>query len=337
MKKILMIANYKPGSGGISSQVDLLTSCLQSEGYEVGVFNTKGNVVYRLVCLFRLLRKGRDFDVFHIHTCSYWGFLTAVYGVVAGKYLGKRIVLTYHGGGADSFFKKRKRLVRHFLLKTDVNVVLSVFLGKVFDEYLIPYTIIPNVVELDANRFKERETIHPRFISIRTLYPLYNIECVLRAYGRVKSKYAESSLLIVGDGPLKEALQQYVKEHDLQDVIFTGRVENSAIYDYLDRADIMLSASRTDNMPVSVLEGMNAGLLVISSRVGGVPYMIEDGQNGLLFQSDNDAELAEKIFIAIKEQGHSKAMIVKARRSMDKYSWKSVGEQLLWAYGFSAD
>lgn len=90
--------------------------------------------------------------------------------------------------------------------------------------------------------------------------------------------------------------------------------------------------STDDYMPVSVLEGMNAGLLVISSNVGGVPYMIEDGVNGLLFESKNAEALAEKMILAVEKQEMVKSMINKGNQSLGKYTWASVREQLLPLY-----
>lgn len=85
-------------------------------------------------------------------------------------------------------------------------------------------------------------------------------------------------------------------------------------------------------MPVSVLEGMNAGLLVVSSNVGGVPYMIEDGVNGLLFESKNAEALAGKMILAVEKQEMVKSMINKGNQSLGKYTWASVRKQLLPLY-----
>lgn len=332
MNKILIIANYKPGTGGISGQVEKLHQCLNQEGVENAIFSVKGSFFYRIAAFSRLFKVGKQYDVFHVHTCSNFGFISAVYGVIVGRRLGKRIVLTYHGGGAESFFKKRHRLVRRYLLKTDANIVLSGFLGRVFDAYQIPYVIIPNVIELDGKHFRERNPVQPRFISVRTLAPLYNIECILRAFARVKAIVPNASLLVLGDGPSREALEEYVKKQVLQDVTFFGRVDNSVIYDYLDQADIMLSAPRIDNMPVSVLEAMNAGLLVISSRAGGVPYMIKDGVNGLLFESDNDEALAKKMLLVLHQPEKTAEMCRNAKEALGQYAWDSVREPLLNLY-----
>ena len=331
-KKILIIANYKPGTGGISGQVEKLHNCLDAEGVENEIFSVKGSPLYRLKAFFRLKKIGKSYDVFHIHTCSEGGFLSAVMGITIGRRLKKNIVLTYHGGGAEKFFAHHTRFVRGFLTKTDSNIVLSGFLGKVFDKYQLPYVTIPNIIELDKNLFKQRNQLTPNFISVRSLEPLYNIECILKAFAKVKTQMPSAKLTVVGGGSQRETLEHFVNEQHIADVTFTGRVDNSQIYNYLAEADIMLSAPRIDNMPVSLLEAFNAGLLVISSNVGGVPYMIEDGKSGLLFESDNHEQLAEKMLFAIENQELSKQMIAKANNSLSFYTWQNVKEKLFALY-----
>ena len=143
-------------------------------------------------------------------------------------------------------------------------------------------------------------------------------------------------LTLVGDGSEHQNLMQMVDTMRLHNVTFTGKVANNDIYTLLDQADIMLSSPTVDNMPVSLLEAMNAGLLVISSRVGGVPYMIKNGSNGLLFESNNHDELAKKMLWAIENQAVAKTLIQQAYRSVNQYRWENVKEKLYTAYGLPA-
>lgn len=332
MTRVLQIANYKPGTGGISGQVEKIHAYLDKEHVDNAAFSVKGSIWYRISAVFRLMKIGKEYDVFHIHTCSYGGFLSAVMGITVGKMLKKRIVLTYHGGGGEAFFEKHSRFVRFFLLRTDANIVLSSFLGKIFEKFDLPYIEIPNVIELDHGAFRERESIRPNFISVRTLAPLYNIECILRAFKRVKTQMPEATLTVVGGGPSEEQLKTMALNEGIIGVKFIGRVNNTEIYEWLNKADIMLSAPLIDNMPVSLLEAFNAGLLVISSNVGGVPYMIEHGVSGLLFESDDDAGLAENMLWAVNHQEEALSMIQKARARIDYYSWNSIKDKLFDCY-----
>ena len=331
--KILLTANYKKGIGGINAQVDLLHTYLnQEDGIKADVFSTKGNPLRRCIAFLKLLCQARRYDILHIHACSYWGMVPAVLGVIAGKLWRKRIVITYHGGEAKDYFAKHAAFVRRWLGRADEVIVLSGFLKEIFDQYQIPCVVIPNIVVLRPQT-ERTTTIAPKFISIRHLEPLYNIPCVLQAYKQVLKQYPEASLDILGQGSMRAALEAYVQQHKLIGVTFVGQVPNDKIYDYFANASIMLSAPKIDNMPVSILEAMNAGLLVISSRVGGVPYMIEDGKTGLLFESEKCNDLADKMILALTHLSESNNMIIAAQKEVQKYSWENVKQQLFKIYG----
>ena len=334
--RVLLICNYKPGVGGISGQVELLQKHLREEGHIADIFSTMGSFLWRLGLFCRLRKVAKEYDVLHIHCCSGWGFLPAVVGVTMGKSLGKRVVLTYHGGGGEKFFDKHTKLVHHYLTRTDVNIVLSGFLASVFDKHHLPYTIIPNIIELDEKQYRERTEIKPHFICTRAHEPLYNIPCILRAFKKVQIELHESKLTLVGNGSQHEALMAMVNDMGLKNVTFTGRVDNSEIYRYLDQADIMLSAPTVDNMPVSILEGMNAGLLVISSNVGGVPYMVKDGKTGYLFPSGDSDALAELMIKAVRQPLESIETIHNAHEAVNAYRWENIKDKIYQIYGFSA-
>ena len=334
--KVLLICNYKPKVGGISGQVDILQKMLQADGHTAEVFSTKAPLLRRMLLPFKLKSKGKDFDVFHIHCCSNWGFLPAVVGVSVGRRLGKRIVLTYHGGGGEKFFDRHPKLVRHFLTRTDANIVLSGFLAQVFEKHGLPFVTIPNILELDDSRLRQRKMLQPNYICTRAHEPLYNIPCILRAFRKVQSIRPEATLTLVGGGSEHENLVRMAEELGLQNVTFTGRVANEDIYTYLDRADIMLSAPTVDNMPVSVLEAMNAGLLVISSKVGGVPYMVKNNSTGLLFDSDDSDALAGKMLWAVDNQTVARAIALQGHKAVSRYRWENIKEQLYKAYGLPA-
>ena len=332
MTKILLISNYKRGVGGINAQVDLLQQFInQEDGWHADIFSTKGNPIRRCIAFVKLLCKTRKYDILHIHACSYWGMVPAVFGIIAGKLWRKRTIITYHGGEAKEYFAKRAAFVRRWLGRADEVIVLSGFLKEIFDQYQIPCVVIPNIVFLRPQT-ERTTTIAPKFISIRHLEPLYNIPCVLQAYEQVLKLYPEATLDILGQGSMRTELEAYVQEHQLTGVTFVGQVPNNKIYDYLSKADIMLSAARIDNMPVSLLEAMNAGLLVIASRVGGVPFMIVDGETGMLFESENANDLASKMTWALEHPEQVNTMIINAQIDVQKYSWEKVKEQLFEVY-----
>lgn len=335
MKRILLISNYKQGMGGIHAQVEMLHSHLnQEEGIAAYIFSTKGNTlirVWKFLCLMCIVV---NYDILHIHACSYRGMLPAVLGIIAGKLHRKKIIITYHGGEANQYFAKHTKFVRRWLGKADKVIVLSGFLKEIFNRYNIQSVIIPNIIELHP--IVKQESINyvaPRFISIRHLESLYNIPCILKAYKKVLEQYPNASLDILGQGSLRDQLIKYVQNNNLTGVRFLGQVPNSEIYSYLKKATIILSAPKADNMPVSLLEAINAGLLVISSKVGGVPYMIAHQQTGLLFESGNVEQMAEQMIWALEHPKEVNDIIVRAQQDVQKYSWENVKQQLFKVYG----
>lgn len=332
-KRVLFVANYKHGVGGISGQVDVLLAKLPLEdGIEAEVFSTKGSMAKRILLFFALLLKAGKYDVLHIHGCSYLGFLPIVYGIVAGKLWRKRIIVTYHGGEAEDFFSKHPKWVRFWLMKADERVVLSGFLESIFKAHSMTAHVIPNVVETRKDLFVEKTELHPRFISVRHLKELYNIPCLLRAFGRVQKEIPESELTLLGEGEQRNMLENMAKEMRLDKVNFVGQVPNEEIWNYLKTNDIILSSPWADNMPVSLLEAFSAGLLVISSNVGGVPYMVENGSTGLLFDSDDDQGMALQMLWALSHQEESLEMIANARKKVEEFSWDNVKEKIITLY-----
>lgn len=334
--KILLISNYCDSFGGISGQVRLLFENLKNEGEDVYVFSTRGSSLVRLWLFVKLLFVARRYKILHIHACSYLGFLPAVYGVLVGKLLKKHTVLTYHGGDGEKFFYTYPKLVHWFLIRTQINIVLSGFLAKVFEMHGLPCVIIPNILDDKVGEsIFQRDIIKSNYISIRSLEPLYNIECIIKAFEIVKKQIPESKLAILGDGSCRERLEQYVKEHDIKDITFYGHIKNCDICYYLNQADIFLSTPTIDNQPMSILEAFRAGLLVISSHVGGVPYMIENGVTGLMFESGNYKELASLMISATNNQKDSLAIIENARMQLINYSWSHIRESLYKCYNYN--
>lgn len=333
MNKVLFISNYRPSVGGISGQVEILQSKLSDDGIQAEIFNTSGSVLSRLSMPLKLRKAGIGYDVFHIHACSNLGFFPAVIGILIGRRLHKRIILTYHGGNADAFFSKHKSFVKYFLTKTDTNIVLSGFLGSVFSKYGIPYIVIPNILDFSNVIFRKRQQVFPNLICTRTHDPLYDIPCIIQAFAIVSEKFPEASLNLVGDGTEHERMIGLANHLKLKNVKFPGRVPNGSIYNYLDKADIMVSMPKYDNMPVSILEGCAAGLLVISSNVGGVPYIISDEENGILTQPGDSQALADKILEAIDHQETSIQIMENAKESVKQYDWSRIKTKYYTALG----
>jgi phenylacetate-CoA ligase len=170
-------------------------------------------------------------------------------------------------------------------------VVPSGFLKTVFAKYGIGAEVVPNIV--DMGRFYPGGAMHvgPHLVVTRNLEALYDIPTAIRAFVHVRARHPKARLTIAGSGPCREALERLCAELGVSEsVTFSGRLDNERVAELYRTADLLLNPSRVDNMPISLLEALASGVPIVSTDVGGVPYLVEDGKTALLVPAgDPDA------------------------------------------------
>ncbi len=159
-----------------------------------------------------------------------------------------------------------------------------------------PIVVIPNGVDL--RRFEPLPEPWPRanlgwgpghvvLVYVGRLAPEKNLPFVLRAFRGVHEVYPTTRLLLIGDGPERENLQEQVRLMHLEQAVhFTGLVPYEQVPRYLRLADLFVTASISEVHPLSVIEAMAAGLPVVGVRGPGVGEVVEHGVNGLLVEQD---------------------------------------------------
>jgi len=332
MAKILLIANYKPSVGGISGQIEISLEYFNDNINQIDLFNTKDNILKRILMPFVLFIKGRKYDIFHIHGCSFFGFFPIVIGVMIGKLLKKKIIITYHGGELYEFINKYKTKVIYFLNKADIITVPSKYLQNILNNNSIKSKYLPNIIRDDNVYFKKREKLKPILIVTRTLDEVYNIPLSIMAFKDLKKVVPDAKLKIVGDGKLKNEILELVKKENIDDIEFIGRVPNSKIGEILNTADIFINTSNKDNMPLSLFEALACGLPVISTNVGGIPDYIIDGINGFLIEPNNKEQLTNKILYVLNNQDEVQKIIDNGYQTFEKLTLRNLKSEYLKLY-----
>ena len=130
-----------------------------------------------------------------------------------------------------------------------------------------------------------------------------------------------------------QRIMSLIEEKNLECCVkFIGSKPHNELPYYYSAADVVVLPSVYESFGLVILEAMACGSLVVASRVGGLKYLIKDGENGLLFESGNSFELSEKIWIGL----HNRYLKNKLKNNASKYShtlnWDRQAKILLQAY-----
>ena len=271
-----------------------------------------------------LLRHLRKADVVHVFSASYFSFLLApLPAFLVARLLGKPVLLNYRSGEAPDHLR-RSAIARATLRAVDRNVVPSTFLQEVFRAFRIDAEVIPNIVDLDRFRFRERATLQPRVLSTRNFESMYDVACTLRAFHVVQQQYPGATLTLVGSGSQEGPLRALAADLALRNVTFAGRVAPEDIWRYYADADIYLQTPGIDNMPSSVLEAFASGCAVVSTDAGGVPAILSDGVHGLLVPVGDHAAAAERVLRLLEDPVLASKLTARAWDSCARYRWEVV-------------
>ena len=103
-----------------------------------------------------------------------------------------------------------------------------------------------------------------------------------------------------------------------------GPVPHGDVARWLANADVFLNTTNVDNTPVSVLEAQAAGLAVVSTNVGGLPYLLEDGADALLVAPDDAESMARAVLRVVSEPGLATALAARGREKAERFDWGRV-------------
>jgi L-malate glycosyltransferase len=288
-------------------------------------------VATSIAYVFSLLRRLPRYDVVHVFSASYWSFLLApTPAILIGKWLGKRVVLNYRSGEAEDHLTRWPRTSVPTLQRADAVATPSDYLFDVFARFGVHAESIANFVDPDAVRYRRREQLRPVFLSNRNFQALYNVPCLLRAFALIQERLADARLIVVGDGPERERVHALARELSLRHVDFIGPVPPTEMSRWYDEADVYLNASDIDNMPNSIIESFACGLPVVTTRAGGIPYIVEHERNGLLVDCGDHGALAAAALRLIDDPAVAQGLIAEGSSDVERlYTWEAVGDR--WA------
>jgi glycosyltransferase involved in cell wall biosynthesis len=281
---------------------------------------------------FNLVRRTPRCDVLHIFSASYWSFVLApTPALIAARLFGKPSILNYRSGEAEDHLQ-RWASARRALRLAHVILVPSQYLVGVFGRFGFPARSIANTIPIGQIRFRERNPLRPVFLSNRNFHPMYNVGNTLRAFATIQQRFPEAALIVAGDGQQADELRALAAHLKLRNVNFTGAVEPARMPDLYDAADVYLNSSEIDNMPTSLIEAFAAGLPVISTDAGGIPYIVEHERTGILVQPRQPDQMAAAAIRLLEDQVFAQRIIAAALGESAKYRWETLRKSWLELY-----
>ncbi len=245
----------------------------------------------------------------------------------AAKARGRAVVLALHGGKLPEFAQRHGARVGRLLGLADAVAAPSGYLRDALAGWRRDIQVIPNAIELERYPFRLRARARARMVWLRSFHEIYNPEMAVEVLRRVRVEQPEARLVMYGadkDGSL-ERVRAAARRLGVGEALeLRGAIPKEAVGEALAEADVFLNTANIDNTPVSVLEAMACGLCVVSTNPGGVPYLVEDGADGLLVQPGDADGMAKAVLRVVNEEGLSGRLSVMARRKAERHDWRGV-------------
>lgn len=287
-------------------------------------------------------------DVIHTHTPFGIGWEA----VAMAKLLNIPIAGTHHTF-FDDYLKHAKldfdwmkkaswKYTKAYYNNCDIVLIPSKSLADSLKKYGVKKTIeiVPNSINTklftpvsgntEKNNLKKSFGINGQsLIYMGRLSYEKSVEQIIKAFPLMLKEKPELKLMIVGDGPDRKKLEKMARELKVYDkIIFTGYLYGEKLADSLKANDLFITASKSENMPVSVLEAMSAGLPVVTVKEKGLAEIIFDGENGFFAKTDNPEDIAKKVLSILSDKILLEKFSKKSRELALQYSEKNVAEIL---------
>ena len=291
---------YLPRIGGAEIHVKNLFERLLRNGHEVSLLtNERGPEMLGVTRIpwsksesYKLCKavwgQSKHVDLIHSHYCHRLALISGLVGLIRRK----PVVVTLHGMGildhptASRWGRISHSFYRYWSLQFATQIIsTSEDLAKVADKYISRKKMIVIMNGYDSHLFKKVEADSDSLtpdgngkkivMTVRRLVPKNGIQYLIEAVPQIVQKNNDVRFLLLGDGPLRERLEQRVQELHIENyVTFFGRISNDLVVEYLDNADVVVFPSTAESSSIACAEAMGMGKVVVASRVGGLVELL---------------------------------------------------------------
>jgi glycosyltransferase involved in cell wall biosynthesis len=328
-KSLLMISNFLPQPKFNKNIWHSLAERLSEAGWTVITTSNKINRLHRLLdMIWCIWRERRHFKVAQIDVFSGKAFFFAEVCSVLLKFIKKPIILTLHGGGLPEFAAKHPRRMKILLRAGDRLATPSDFLKNELKAFHSNIQVIPNPVDISHAIYRQRDKAEPKLIWVRAFHSIYNPLMAIDVLRRLKPIFPQINLTMVGPDKLDHSLKRVmvsIKKFGLQNEVRVQLgVEHNEIPILLNKADLFINTSNYDTFPRSIIEAMANGLCVVTTNVGGIPYLANNREEALLVPPEEPVQMAAAIRQIIENKELAQRLSLNARKRAEKYDWSAI-------------
>ena len=328
-KKILYLGNQLSKHGKNETGVEFLGRKLMSWGYSVKQTSSYKHSVLRLLhMLWSVMCFPRKHSVLLIDTYSTKNFWYAYLSAQLARIKGMPYICILRGGNLPSKLVESSKSSHILFSKATHLISLSNYLAEAFLTNGYKTRLIPNGFDVSEYSFKTRKVVAPRLLWVRSFAEIYHPLLAIQVLEQLLETYPEAQLSMVGplDNDVFPRCKAYVEKHQLP-VHFTGKLSKKKWISLSTNFDIFLNTTNFDNTPMSLMEAAALGLPIVSTRVGGIPYLLEDQKHALLVKP-NDVKMTLKAIKNVIEhplEAHQRTLW--ARQLVEDFDWKVIKDK----------
>jgi len=329
---LVYLGNKRSGSSANISIMEAHEKLLSAHFKVYSASNKRNKIVRMLDMIWTLFHRGRKAEVVIIAVYSTLNFYYALIIALFCRAFRKPFISYLHGGNLPSRLQHSPKMSRAIFAHSYANVAPSGYLKVAFENAGFKSQRIPNFIEVADYPFKERSHLLPNFLWVRAFEKTYQPETTIKVFASVHKLFPNARLCMVGpdkDGCLEtcKALANQLKLSE--QISFPGGLPKDQWIKLAADYDLFISTPLIDNTPVSVIEAMALGMPVISTNVGGVPYIIDHGKDGMLSPDGDNPAMVQNITRLLNSSDLSRSICLNARIKAESFDWKIVEKQWL--------
>lgn len=327
MKNILYIGNKLSKKGSTPTSIETLGEFLKKEGFIINTASKRKNKIIRLLdMLFHIYKYKKETDLVLIDTYSTSNFYYALFAAQLCHLLKLKYIPILRGGNLPNRLKANPKLSAAAFNNAYKNVAPSLYMKSEFTRLGYSNVIcIPNTIDIKNYPFKQRHHESVNLLWVRSFSKIYNPLLAIHLLKALQDEGLKASLCMVGpegDGSLHET-QNLAKAMQVE-VKFTGKLSKEEWIQLSSEYNILINTTNFDNMPVSVMEAMALGLPIVSTNVGGMPFLIQNGHDGILVNPNNLDEFVKSVKWIMSNPYGAKMMANNAREKTEQFDWECV-------------